>query len=173
MEISRDGSHWGEIQISEDETQVRFRASGLMPKYGEILRVWGMREGAQPLLIGVAAPADDGLQVERTMSKQYLKSLNYWPQLPEWYVAGTQPPTEKEKVHESYYIGALHQNAAVTCNRIEEKVVFTCRFAKDQEFPFAFAFSCCTVKNARAQLIWDEKKDCPVWTVPESCDILI
>lgn len=172
MEISRDGSHWGEIQIDEAETQVRFHANGLLPKYGEILRVWGMRKGAQPLLIGVAEPAGDGLQVERTMSKQYLKSLDYWPELPEWYMAGIQPPKEKERVRESY-LHALCRNAAVTCNRTDERAVFTCRFAKDQEFPFAFAFSCCTVKDACAQLVWDEKKDCPVWTVPESYDIVI
>lgn len=166
MEISRDGRHWGEIQICEEETQVRFHASGMLPQYGEILRVWGMRKGAQPLLIGVAEPADDMLQVERTMSKQYLESLGYWPQLPEWYAAGIQPPTEEPVVHEPY-IRALCRNAAVTCSRTEEKAVFTCRFAKDQEFPFAFAFSCCTVKDARAQLVWDEKRDCPVWTAPE------
>ena len=166
MEISRDGRYWGEMQICEEETQVRFCASGTLPQYGEILRVWGMRDGAQPLLIGVAEPAGDMLKVERTLSKQYLESLGYWPGLPAWYAAGIQPPAGEPAVHDRY-IRALCHNAAVTCSREEEKAVFTCRFAKDQEFPFAFAFSCCTVKDARAQLVWDEKRDCPVWTVPE------
>lgn len=166
MEISRDGSRWGEMQIDEEETQVRFYASGALPQYGEILRVWGMREGAQPLLIGVAEPAGDHLQIKRTMSKQYLTSFGYWPVLPEWYAAGIQPPTDTPVLHDPH-IRALCRNTAVTCNREKEKTVFTCPFAKDQEFPFAFAFSCCTVKDACAQLVWDEKRDCPVWTVPK------
>ena len=56
MRISRNGEDWGEITVQTDGQQVKFRAHGALPKYGEILRVWGIRDGAQPLLIGVAEP---------------------------------------------------------------------------------------------------------------------
>ncbi|MCD8354959.1 MAG: hypothetical protein LUE11_00070 [Clostridia bacterium] len=168
MEISRDGAHWGQMQVNQENNQVHFHASGELPKYGEILRVWGMRDGAQPLLIGVAEPAGEGLQVERTLTKQYLESLGYWPELPKSYVAGICPPAFEQRpdFHDRFIKQLLH-NDAVTLNREAGMSVFTCKFAPECEFPFAFIFSCCTVKNACAKLIWDEKKDCPVWTVPE------
>ena len=95
MEISRQQAPWGEMQLSQTETTVRFCAAGALPKYGEVLRVWGMRDDAQPLLIGVAQPDGDGLTIDRTMSKQYLSSLGYWPALPEQYVADTKPPQKR------------------------------------------------------------------------------
>lgn len=172
MEISRDGMHWGEMQITQQQKQVIFRASGSLPKYGEILRVWGTRQGAQPLLIGVAEPSGDGLKIERTLTKQYLHSLGYWPMLPEHYTAGVYPPeAERQPDFRDKHIRQLLQNHTVSVRREHNRAFFSCQFASDCEFPFAFIFSCCTVKNSRAQLIWDEKKDCPVWTVPEKSQL--
>lgn len=164
MEISRDGMRWGDMQITQQENQVVFRACGSLPKYGEILRVWGIRQGAQPLLIGVAEPDGDQLKIERTLTQQYLHSLGYWPALPEQYVAGTHPPQPDIR---DRHIRQLLQDTEVSVRREQGRMIFSCRFARDCAFPFAFIFGFCTVKDAHAQLVWDEKRDCPVWTVPQ------
>ena len=166
MRVSRNGEDWGEITVQADGQKVRFHARGALPKYGEILRVWGIRDGAQPLLIGVAEPDGDGLAVVRTMSRQYLASLGY-TQLPERYIAGVRASeiSELPQVDDPLVRQAM-RDKAVRVRREEERDILSCIFEKDHAFPLAFACCCCTVDRGRAQLIWDRKKDCPVWTAP-------
>lgn len=166
MRISRNGEDWGEITVQTDGQQVKFRAHGALPKYGEILRVWGIRDGAQPLLIGVAEPDGDGLAVSRTMSRQYLASLGY-TELPEQYVAGVRAPELAEMPHtDDPLVRQAMQDGTVSVRREEGVDVLSCTFEKNHAFPLAFACCCCTVQGGRAQLVWDRKKGCPVWTAP-------
>lgn len=167
MRISRNGEDWGEITVQQDAQQVRFHARGTLPKYGEILRVWGLRDGAQPLLIGVAEPDGDALAVNRTMSRQYLASLGY-AELPERYAAGVHAPelsTEQVQTDDPLVRQAMKDTTVHVCS--EQGIdVLSCVFEKDHAFPLAFACCCCTVHDGRAQLRWDRKKGCPVWTAP-------
>ncbi|WP_394273521.1 hypothetical protein [Butyricicoccus sp.] len=171
MRISRNGEDWGEITVRTDGQQVHFHARGTLPKYGEILRVWGMRDGAQPLLIGVAEPDGDGLAVNRTMSRQYLASLGY-AELPERYFAGIRASEIPSGTHaetaqtDDPLVRQAMQDRAVSVRREEDRDVLSCAFEKNHAFPLAFACCCCTVKSGRAQLVWDRKKGCPVWTAP-------
>ncbi len=167
MQITRDGSVWGRMQVTEQGTQVQFHATGTLPQYGEILRVWGMRDGCQPLLIGVAEPAGAGLTVDRTMSRQYLSSLGY-DMLPEYYTAGIQPPrTENQSVRDPLLVQAMQQES-VTMRKREDMLSLSCPFSADTAFPLAFIFSCCTVKNGTATLLWDRKKGCPCIDSPDT-----
>ncbi len=169
MRITRDGADWGEMQIEQDESGVQFHAAGALPQYGEILRVWGMRDGAQPLLIGVAEPDGDGLSVNRSMSRQYLASLGYWPDLPQRYHAGVRPPeaSESDPAPGDPLIERAMRTEHVTVQRQGDADVLSCAFARDQMFPLAFAFCCCTVRGGRAQLVWDKEKGCPRRTAPD------
>lgn len=164
MHICRGSDNWGEMTVQQDQQQVHFHASGAMPGYGEILRVWGMRDGAQPLLIGVAEPGENGLVVDRTMTRQYLSSLGYWPQLPEKYAAGVREPELGEQ--EDKLIAQAKKDENVHVSHEEGRDVLSCIFDKNTAFPFAFVCCYCTVKDGRAQLIWDTKKGCPLWTAP-------
>lgn len=171
MRISRDGAEWGEMTVREDGQKVHFRARGAPPQYGEILRVWGMRDGAQPLLIGVAEPEDGALTVARTMSRQYLASLGY-AQLPERYIAGVRASEAQAGAEDGAedaddpLVRRAMRDEAVRVRREAEREILSCAFQKDRVFPLAFACCCCTVRDGRAQLIWDRKKGCPVWTAP-------
>ncbi|WP_432618190.1 hypothetical protein [Butyricicoccus sp.] len=167
MEISRQQAHWGEMQLTQTAAQVRFRAAGALPQYGEILRVWGMRADAQPLLIGVAEPDGDHLAIDRTMSKQYLSSLGYWPHLPEQYIADTQPPKGQNFVSQDTYFRQLLRQEEVQIQEQAEYILASCAFSPQKEFAFSGIFSFCRVEDGKAQLIWDKKRDCPVWTVPK------
>lgn len=168
MRISRDGTDWGEMRVEQDENRVQFHASGALPKYGEILRVWGVSSGAQPLLIGVAEPSGDGLAVERSMTKQYLSSFGYWPQLPQRYYAGVRPPDMQEDMSapDDPLVQQAMQDADVTVQEEQGIHILSCTFAKDRAFPLAFACCSCTVHDGRAQLLWDREKGCPVRTAP-------
>lgn len=166
MEISRQQAHWGEMQLTQTAAQVRFRAVGVLPRYGEILRVWGMRTDAQPLLIGVAEPDGDALTIDRTMSKQYLSSLGYWPELPERYIAGTQPPKKNAFVsRDTCFCRILQRDVQI--QEQPEYIIASCTFSPRKEFAFSGIFSFCRVESGKARLIWDKKRDCPVRTVPK------
>lgn len=166
MEITRDGAAWGNMEIMEHGTQVQFHASGTLPRYGEILRVWGMRDGCQPLLIGVAEPDGAELVVNRTMSKQYLSSFGY-DMLPECYIAGIQPPTGREQNNQDPLIKQAIEQKEVTMQKQEDILRLSCPFAADAAFPLAFIFACCTVKDGTATVLWDRKKGCPCMDSPE------
>lgn len=170
MEISRQQAHWGEMQLSQTETAVRFCAAGALPKYGEVLRVWGIRDGAQPLLIGVAQPDGDGLTIDRTMSKQYLSSLGYWPALPEQYVADTQPPQKRVFFSHDACFRCVLRESEIEIQDDAAYMMVSCCFSPQKKFIFSGIFSFCRIKNGRALLIWDKKRDCPVWTVPKEND---
>lgn len=160
MQVTKDGMPWGEIQVEQTEQQVQFHAVGTLTEYGEILRIWGMRKDAQPLLIGVAEPDGKGLKAERVMSRQYLASLGY-KELPEYYIAGTKPPVKQ--ACDSLIEQAMALDSI--CVRQENDVYdLSCPFTGDTAFPLAFAFCCCTVKDGVATLLWDKQKDCPVQT---------
>ena len=166
MRVIRNGGDWGSITVHAKGQRVEFDACGTLPKYGEILRVWGLRDGEQPLLIGVAEPdGDGGLRVRRTMSRQYLASLGYWPKLPERYAAGTDV-SELWKKQEDPLLKKAMTDSAVTVREENGCTILTCAFSEDRAFPLAFAFCCCPVCDGRAQLVWDRKKGCPVWTAP-------
>ena len=166
MEITRDGKSWGTMEILENGAQVQFHATGALPQYGEILRVWGTREGCQPLLIGVAEPEGTGLTVNRTMSKQYLASLGY-DALPEQYIAGVQPPKRKPQTHGDPLIEQASRQKGITVVRQADVLSLSCPFAVDAAFPLAFIFSCCTVRDGTATVRWDSKKGCPCVDSPE------
>lgn len=168
MDIIKDEVKWGEMQTEQDGNRVMFHAAGALPKYGEILRVWGMRDGHQPLLIGVAEPDGDQLAVNRSMTKQYLASFGYWPNLPQQYYAGIYPPKIQNKpAVRDPLIERVMRDKEVDVQKKADIDILSCRFAGDCAFPLAFAACCCTVYGDRAQLIWDRKKGCPVWTAPE------
>lgn len=167
MEISRQQIHWGEMQLTQTATQVRFRGAGALPQYGEVLRVWGTRADAQPLLIGVAEPDGDCLAIDRTISKQYLASVGYWPHLPEQYMADTQPPKGQAFVSRDACFCQLLRQKEVQMQEQPMYIIASCAFSPQKEFVFSGVFSFCRVEDGRAQLIWDKKRDCPVWTVPK------
>lgn len=166
MRICRNGEDWGEITVNEQGQNVQFHAVGQLPKYGEILRVWGLRKDAQPLLIGVAEPHENNLVIDRKMSKQYLSSLGYWPQLPETYAVGVHSPEIQQMSIQDPLIIQAKQNEQVQVYREQGRYILSCPFDKNTAFPLAFISCFCTVKDGRAQLIWDTKKGCPVWTAP-------
>ncbi len=159
MQVIHDGRPWGEIEVQPQQDAVRFHATGALPKYGEILRVWGCGQGRAPLLIGVAEPDGDQLSVSRTLSKQYLASLDYWPALPEQFCAGVAPPTEKPSM--SPLLRRILRQDGVEKKRDGDYFRLSCVFSADHAFPLAFAFCCCTVRNGRAALTWDIKQGCP------------
>ena len=163
MRIERNGECWGQMTVEEQHQQVLFRAVGTSAGYGEILRVWGLRDGAQPLLIGVAEPKEHTLCAERMMSKQYLASVGYWPELPTSYAAGMRTP-ELCHTQEDILIVRARQDKQVQTVQQEGKEILSCVFDKHTAFPLAFAACVCTVSNGRAQLVWDTKKGCPVRT---------
>lgn len=165
MEITRDGAAWGTMEIKEHGTQVQFHASGTLPRYGEILRVWGMREGCQPLLIGVAEPDGAGLVIDRTMSRQYLSSLGY-DALPDFYTAGTQPPKAGQQHICDPLIEQAMTREGITMQTQENMLRLSCSFTGDAAFPLAFIFACCTVKDGIATVIWDRKKGLPLCGQP-------
>ena len=135
-----------------------------------LLRVWGIRDGAQPLLIGVAQPDGDGLTIDRTMSKQYLSSLGYWPALPEQYVADTQPPQKRAFFsHDACFRCALRE-PEIEIQDDAAYMIVSCCFSPQKKFIFSGIFSFCRIENGKAMLIWDKKRDCPVWTVPKEND---
>lgn len=166
MEITRDGAAWGTMEVEEHGTQIQFHASGTLPRYGEILRVWGMREGCQPLLIGVAEPDGAGLVVDRAMSRQYLSSLGY-DALPDFYTAGTQPPKAGQQEIRDPLIEQAIKQKTVMMQKQADILRLSCPFAPDVAFPLAFIFGCCTVKDGTATVIWDRKKGCPCMDSPE------
>lgn len=171
MKISRNGIDWGEIQTTRDGSQIVFQASGMPAEQGEILRVWGMRDGAQPLLIGVAEPDGSQLAVYRCMSQQYLTSLGYWPKLPEYYEAGVLPPAGKSLLQNTAILDPLlnqvMQNKNITVQKNADVIVLSCTFAPDHEFPLAFACCFCAISDGQAKLLWDSKSGRPIWTTAE------
>lgn len=162
MQVVRDGRPWGEIEVQPQQDAVRFHATGALPKYGEILRVWGCGQGRAPLLIGVAEPDGERLAVDRTLSKQFLASLDYWPNLPEHYYAGVAPPAEEPSM--SPLLRRVLRQDGVKKQQDGDFFTLSCTFSADRAFPLAFAFCCCSVQDGRAALRWDIKKGCPVWT---------
>ena len=133
-------------------------------------RVWGIRDGAQPLLIGVAQPDGDGLTIDRTMSKQYLSSLGYWPALPEQYVADTQPPQKRVFFSHDACFRCVLRESEIEIQDDAAYMMVSCCFSPQKKFIFSGIFSFCRIENGRARLIWDKKRDCPVWTVPKEND---
>lgn len=161
MDIIHGNDVWGTMQITEHANAVSFSGTGSTEKigYGEILRVWGMRDGKAPLLIGVAEPNGTKLCIERTMSKQYLKNLGYYPALPEHYLADSKPPQTKSQ--QQTQLNKLLQQGNITAQEQENTVKLSCPFDAQTEFPLAFAFCLCHVENKTAYLLWDKKTDRP------------
>lgn len=161
-DILHENEAWGKMQIKQQGNAVHFSGSGSaqQAKYGEILRIWGMRGDKAPLLIGVAQPDGTMLTVERTLSTQYLAALGYYPELPERYIAAVKPPQQTAKMTK---LQELMQNSQVTAEQQENAVKLSCAFRPDAAFPFAFAFCLCHVHEQTAFLLWDEKTDRPIY----------
>ena len=147
MVIRSETGDWGTVEIQERAREVCFSVQGALTP--SVWRVWGIRDGKEPLLIGVPEPSDGQMVLRRTISKSYLARCGYWPSLPERYAAGPRfadadgpPPT------------------GVRC--------LTCRFDPGRPFDLAYAFSVCTVKNGTATLMLDKKTGRPM--VPERPD---
>lgn len=159
MNILRGNDVWGTMQVTAQANAVSFSGKGSDDtNYGEVLRVWGIRDGKAPLLIGVAEPNGERLCVKRTMSTQYLTDLGYYPALPEQYIADTKPP-QKQTI-----LQIMLQNQQIMSEQQQENtILLSCAFHADAEFPLAFAFCLCRVKHNTAYLLWDKKTDRPVW----------
>jgi hypothetical protein len=132
-------TRWGTVETAEEEQDVRFTVQG--ERIPAVWRVWGIRKGKQPLLIGIPEPEGDCMVLRRRLSKTFLQRCGYWPALPEQYVAGEVfEPVENER----------------------ETQRLTCRFDPRKEFPFAYAFAVCTVKDGVAELLVDKKTGRPI-----------
>lgn len=146
MDIRAGGRHWGTVETTETAQEVVFQVCGAHTS--EVWRVWGVRDGKQPLLIGIPEPESGGMVLRRRLSKAFLQRCGYWPTLPEQYIAGVrfEPPDSDETTEETQG----------ECRRL------TCRFSPKEEFPLAYAFSVCTVKDGIAELRLDKKTGRPV-----------
>ena len=141
MVIRSESGDWGTVEIQERAREVCFSVQGALTP--SVWRVWGIRDGKEPLLIGVPEPSGGQMVLRRTISKSYLARCGYWPILPERYAAGER-----------------FADAGVRC--------LTCRFDPNRPFDLAYAFSVCTVKNGTATLMLDKKTGRPI--VPERPD---
>ena len=147
MVIRSESGDWGAVEIQERAREVCFSVQGALTP--SVWRVWGIRDGKEPLLIGVPEPSDGQMVLRRTISKSYLARCGYWPSLPERYAAG-----------ERFADADGQERTGVRC--------LTCRFDPNRPFDLAYAFSVCTVKNGTATLILDKKTGRPM--VPERPD---
>ena len=147
MVIRSETGDWGTVEIQERAREVCFSVQGALTP--SVWRVWGIRDGKEPLLIGVPEPSGGKMVLRRTISKSYLARCGYWPSLPERYAAG-----------ERFADADGQERTGVRC--------LTCRFDPGRPFDLAYAFSVCTVKNGTATLMLDKKTGRPM--VPERPD---
>lgn len=147
MVIRSESGDWGAVEIQERAREVCFSVQGALTP--SVWRVWGIRDGKEPLLIGVPEPSGGKMVLRRTISKSYLARCGYWPILPERYAAG-----------ERFADADGQERTGVRC--------LTCRFDPNRPFDLAYAFSVCTVKNGTATLMLDKKTGRPM--VPERPD---
>ena len=147
MVIRSETGDWGTVEIQERAREVCFSVQGALTP--SVWRVWGIRDGKAPLLIGGPAPLDGQMVLRRKSSKSYLARCGYWPSLPERYAAG-----------ERFADADGQERTGVRC--------LTCRFDPGRPFDLAYAFSVCTVKNGTATLMLDKKTGRPM--VPERPD---
>lgn len=157
MDIQAEGRHWGTIETTETAQEVLFEVHGA--RIHTVWRVWGIKEGKEPLLIGIPEPGAEGMVLRRSLSKTFLQRCGYWPALPEQYVAGVQfenPNDLGRKQDSSSDISGIAEETQGELRRL------TCRFAPQEEFPLAYAFAVCTVKDGNAELILDKKTGRPV-----------
>ncbi|MGN1014791.1 MAG: hypothetical protein ACI4PM_05485 [Butyricicoccus sp.] len=158
MVVTADGREWGELTTEIRTNEVAFWVHG--PIVPRIWRVWGCSEGKEPILIGVPEPDGKEMMLHRSLSKQFLKNCGYWPNLPQWYVAGEQ-----------YLHGAAPDRKAshdgITQRRWGEYLCLSCPFDPQHEFPLAYAFTVCTVREGRAEFWTNEKTGRPLIGRPE------
>ena len=150
MIIRAGGADWGTVEISERRQEVCFSVSG--GKTPSVWRVWGIRDGKEPLLIGVPEPTGDRMAIRRTISKSYMARCGYWPTLPERYVAGER----------FFDADGAPDRSSVTERERGGVRRLTCRFDPRRPFDLAYAFSVCTVKDGTAQLLLDKKTGRPI-----------
>lgn len=148
MIIRSESGDWGTVEISERAREVCFSVQGA--KTPSVWRVWGIRDGKEPLLIGVPEPSGGQMVLRRTISKSYLARCGYWPVMPERYVAGERFGDADGLRDPS----SAAERAGVRC--------LTCRFDPKMPFDLAYAFSVCTVKDGTAMLMLDKKTGRPI-----------
>ena len=156
MVIRSETGDWGTVEIQERAREVCFSVQGALTP--SVWRVWGIRDGKEPLLIGVPEPSGGKMVLRRTISKSYLARCGYWPILPERYAAGERFADADGRTASS----------AVTERERADVRCLTCRFDPNRPFDLAYAFSVCTVKNGTATLMLDKKTGRPI--VPERPD---
>ena len=162
LKIMQGETEWGTMTLSENTSSIRFSGQSVsFPAYGVILRVWGISAGKAPLLIGVAEPADSHLAINRTMSKQYLTDLGYYPNLPESYYAGAEPPQIYQE-SKSRTLEALLCSERIQAEETQSYVLLQCPFDQTEEFALAFAFCMCTLRDGCAILVWEKETDRPI-----------
>ena len=158
MIVTAKGRQWGELTTEIRKNEVVFCVHG--PVIPQVWRVWGGSEGKEPILIGVPEPDGEQMVLRRGLSKLFLKNCGYWPELPQWYVAGERYSRETtaaqgQEIPKADEGGIIQrQCGAYRCR--------SCRFDPQQEFPLAYAFSVCTIREGRAELWTDEKTGRPV-----------
>ena len=149
MDVSYRGRTVGWVEIDAGQRGVHWQAVCRV-QTGDILRLYGLRDGCAPLRIDVAEPVGEELHVQRTLTWHTLRAAGYdADHLPTHYVldAGdgrelhVQPPAMTGDAR----LDALIADGTLTCCPDGDGWCVSLPFSAGQACPLAFALTACTL----------------------------
>ncbi len=138
MQIQRNGKPWG--SISAEEQSGGWLLCAECPQTDRVLRIWGISDGKEPLLIGIPEPQGTCLRLTKQLSRAYLRNFGY-DAPPQRYLAG-------ESMEQAFGQETASSDAYVRR---------TCIFSPDQPFAFAHCFAVCHIEGTTAVMYEDAK----------------
>lgn len=142
MIITVGQKQWGTIEMQKQSTSAVFTAQ--CEQTDRVMRVWGISDGREPLLIGIPEPDGGCMRLKKRISAELLKNCGYWDEPPESYIAG-------ETIEQ-----------AMGCDTEQRYAVKKCRFCPTESFEFADRFCFCRIRGETAELLIDTDTGRPV-----------
>lgn len=164
MEVSYRGKTVGRVEIDTGTHGVHWQAVCRV-QTGDVLRLYGLREGCAPLRIDVAEPVGEELHVQRTLSWQTLRAAGYDAgRLPTRYVLeagdGRGLQVQSAVMTGDARLDALIADGTLDCQPDGDGWRVSVPFAAGQACPLAFALTACTLTHdGRAVLRIKRRKD--------------
>ena len=167
-EVEYRGETVGRIEWTPDAYGVCVNVDCGCPADAPLLRCYGVRADAAPLLIGLPAPEGARLRLTRHLSRETLRAAGYAAAKPaRFYLACAQdsvPPPPKTEAPApapprtgDTVLDSLLAQGGICARQEGDTTVLRCAFAPDRPFALAPAFVLCAVENGEAVLRWTKK----------------
>lgn len=158
-----EGKTVGTVSVVEEACWVCWKAVCAVDTT-DILRLYVVKEGAEPFRIGVLEPdaqASHVLRLDRAAPRSELQAAGYDP-LPERYVLsehgqGLRVPHVKAYTGDAK-LDALIERGQAHCDRERGKITVRIPFAWGQACPMAFALTACEIRDGYAILHYRKRE---------------